>query len=333
MKLVQIVLWCTLYASVALAQTAQDVARVGFASTVTVLVYDSSGEALGLGSGFVVAPELVVTNAHVVAGASRLLIRPIGEASTREADLLEHHSEEQDLVVVRVPGLNLPALRLSTEEMPSVGETVFAVGSPLGLEGTFTQGIVSGYRTVEGMSLMQITAPISPGSSGGPVLNAAGAVVGVAVGAFTLGQNLNFAVPLPSLQALLGSPPARAPVASLAGADSQPVAPGEARGLVEAVVVRALGISALDALSVTVQNRLPRPIRDVELLVVVYDRSGAPIDTYQVRLRQTIFPGLAVHTEVRLARPVARIAVGSDYGAGPPVTRIEFRVLTFEYAD
>jgi tetratricopeptide (TPR) repeat protein len=86
---------------------------------------------------------------------------------------------------------------------PSPGDQVFAIGNPEGLENTISQGIISGIRTTNDRDLLQITSPISHGSSGGPVLNAQGEVVGVAVGMLEKGQNLNFAVPSKYVRALM----------------------------------------------------------------------------------------------------------------------------------
>src|SRR5205814_3847452 len=76
-----------------------------------------------------------------------------------------------------------------------IGDAVYAIGNPIGLEGTFSQGVVSGVRAFGSDRLLQITAPISPGSSGGPVLDQTGTVVGVSVMSIVTGQNLNFAIP------------------------------------------------------------------------------------------------------------------------------------------
>src|SRR5262249_3421737 len=81
-----------------------------------------------------------------------------------------------------------------------IGDEVYVVGNPEGLEGTFSQGIISSLR---GNDYIQITAPISHGSSGGPVLNKNGEVIGVAVGLIEEGQNLNFAIPVSKLTQLL----------------------------------------------------------------------------------------------------------------------------------
>ena len=92
---------------------------------------------------------------------------------------------------------------LGNSDFAQVGETVYAVGNPRGLEGTFSQGIISSIRPVGSDKLIQITAPLSPGSSGGPVLNRKGEVIGVSVFTIRNGQNLNFAIPSNYVKPLL----------------------------------------------------------------------------------------------------------------------------------
>ena len=98
-----------------------------------------------------------------------------------------------DVALVETEGLTAQPLQLDTVRQLSVGDDIFVVGNPERLEGTFTRGIVSGVRSQGG--LLQIDAPVSPGSSGGPVVDAYGRVVGVTVSSIREGQNLNFAIP------------------------------------------------------------------------------------------------------------------------------------------
>lgn len=177
-------------------------------AVVLLKAFDKEGRPLGLGSGFRVSDGRFVTNAHVVAGASRVEINDeagalIGVA--RSADML---STSVDLAVLPAAGpRNAPFLRLSGAGMPQVGEPVVVIGAPEGLANTVSNGIVSAVRRLESRSLVQITAPISPGSSGGPVLNSRGEVIGVSVSILREGQNLNFAVPVTDVLALTGSRP------------------------------------------------------------------------------------------------------------------------------
>jgi S1-C subfamily serine protease len=185
----------------------QIVQRAGPA-VVSLKTYDARGRQLSLGSGFILGDGRIVTNAHVVQGAARAEIfdsdgRLLGTASHAEA-----LSGTVDIAVL--PRLGTPRNSVTlASEAPPVGEDIVAIGAPEGLTNTVSNGIVSAYREVEGQWVMQITAPLSHGSSGGPVLNRSGEVVGVSVAVLGEGQNLNFAVPLEDVQAVVGSPPGR----------------------------------------------------------------------------------------------------------------------------
>ncbi|WP_426732097.1 S1C family serine protease [Myxococcus faecalis] len=175
---------------------------------VTIKTFDAQGGPLGLGSGFLVEGGRVVTNAHVVEHAARAEVYDSEEQLLGVTDHAESLSAHVDLAVL--PAMPLPptTLRLATSE-PLIGESIFVIGAPQGLSNTVSTGIISALRGNEGKRWIQITAPISQGSSGGPVLNQAGEVVGVSVAVLRDGQNLNFAVPIRDVKALIGSPPGR----------------------------------------------------------------------------------------------------------------------------
>lgn len=126
----------------------------------------------------------------------------------READENKRHlqqSRQVELVAVRKQKDKIQKLVMSSS-VPRTGEEIYVLSNPEGLLGTISRGIVSGgTRTIKGISLLQIDAPISAGSSGGPVLNVYGEVVGVATGSFLAGQNLNFAVPSSSIRSMLAA--------------------------------------------------------------------------------------------------------------------------------
>lgn len=172
------------------------------------------GNTGSLGSGFLVSDGRIVTNAHVVAGCLRL------EASLRSGEVLlsttvaEAYDLENDLAVlprvVRLPA----ALDLETD-LPDVGSDIIAIGAPEGLTHTVSTGIVSAIRGNGERSLIQFTAPISHGSSGGPVVDATGKVVCVTVSTVAEGQNLNFCVPAARVRSLLQRPPASVPLQTI----------------------------------------------------------------------------------------------------------------------
>jgi len=168
-------------------------------SVFLVYLNDSGGNPSALGSAFLVAPRLLVTNAHVAdAGSPVLAVGPV-----RIPLKILRTDEKNDLALLSVDvDLTSRPLPLASAEV-SPGEQVFAIGNPAGLEKTISQGIVSGLRKRGDRDLLQVTSPISHGSSGGPILNTKGEVIGVAVGMLEDGQNLNFAVPVAYVRAIL----------------------------------------------------------------------------------------------------------------------------------
>jgi S1-C subfamily serine protease len=152
-------------------------------------------------SGFVVRPGVVATNFHVVQGTERGSAWLVGDNRIYSISGAVALDRQRDLALLAID-ITGPTLELDTSAVV-VGDVVYAIGNPEGLEGTFSQGIVSSVRLDADTPLIQITAPISPGSSGGPVLNRKGQVIGVAVGTWKEGQNLNFAIPAAHVHELL----------------------------------------------------------------------------------------------------------------------------------
>jgi tetratricopeptide (TPR) repeat protein len=160
-------------------------------SVFLIYINDSAGSPVALGTGFLVGPRRIVTNAHVVRDGSPV----IAVGPVRIPAKVERIDETNDLALLSVDvDLTSKPLVLSAAK-PETGDHIFVIGNPEGLEKTLSEGIVSNVREIDGRKLLQITSPISHGSSGGPVLNLKGEVVGVAVAMLKEGQNLNFAVP------------------------------------------------------------------------------------------------------------------------------------------
>lgn len=189
------------------AQSPEEIARTGFASTVTVLTFDGLGGFSGHGSGFTIGEGIVMTNAHVINDAASLMVRRIGAQDAMAVTSVPLIDEQLDLALLTIDGYTGPPLAVRTSGGPVIGEQVFVMGSPLGLEGTFSHGIVSGRRSLDDVDLMQITAPISPGSSGGPVVDSDARVVGVVAATLAEGQNLNFAISVKHVREFLARLP------------------------------------------------------------------------------------------------------------------------------
>ncbi|MGI8837387.1 MAG: trypsin-like peptidase domain-containing protein [Pyrinomonadaceae bacterium] len=178
-------------------------------AVVAIATYDADGEPAMTGSGFFVRPGEVVTNLHVIRGATRCEVKTLdGKGKVFPVAGLLAMDEEGDLALLSV---NMPQERPRASELaaalPDEGESVFVVGNPLKLEGSVTDGIVSAVREVPNVGkIIQITAPISHGNSGSPVFNLKGQVIGVVTVKVTNGQNINLAIGIARLAELRRSP-------------------------------------------------------------------------------------------------------------------------------
>jgi trypsin-like peptidase len=181
-----------------------DLAERTVGSVALIATTDAHGKALATGSGvFLTADGLLVTNHHVVSGASAAIAKlPNGAFYVIKGFLAV--DKRNDLVLLQVDGTGFKPVELGASTSLRLGQEVVAIGSPLAFEGTVSTGIVSGFRTdLEVERAIQTTAPISPGSSGGALLDLKGRVVGLTTLQATKGQNLNFAVASELIQRLL----------------------------------------------------------------------------------------------------------------------------------
>ena len=175
------------------AFTATDIYSRTKSAIVLIIAFDQNQIPLSQGSGFFIDPTTVITNFHVIEGATEVKIKPIGSDKYLTKSIPIKASETYDIAVIQTNDYT-HQLEIDTSSQ-SVGEKVFAIGNPSGLEGTISEGIVSGIRNTD-FDVIQITAPISPGSSGGPVLDEKGKVIGISTFTLSNSQNLNFAVPV-----------------------------------------------------------------------------------------------------------------------------------------
>jgi serine protease Do len=180
------------------ALTPAQIAEMAIPSVVLIKVPN------GLGSGFVVSADgRIVTNFHVISGAREATIVTSDGREFHNIELLAR-DETHDLAVLRIGAHGLRPLPLGDSAAAKPGEHVVAIGNPLGLGDTVSDGLVSGLRELPSQqAMLQISAPISPGSSGGPVFNDRGEVIGVSALLITRGENLNFAVPINEAKPLL----------------------------------------------------------------------------------------------------------------------------------
>ncbi len=209
----------------------QEIADETLPSTVLLEMEDSNGQQHGGGSGFFVRKHEIVTNFHVVEGAYKGSAKLFGQDELYDVEGYTALDVDNDLIILKVKDpdqktVDISPLSLGNSDNVRQGDPIYAVGNPVGLEGTISDGIISGLgrRDLSPGTFhtrIQITAPISPGSSGGAVLNTKGEVVGVSVSGVSslrpipsqnpqdaqyinVAQNLNFAIPSNDLKKLLG---------------------------------------------------------------------------------------------------------------------------------
>jgi Tfp pilus assembly protein PilF len=161
-------------------------------SVFVIETLDAKGTAIALGSGVSTAKDGIVTNRHVVEGGKAWRVRQGGSTWTARIAFLD---SEHDLCGLQVGGLTATAVSTRASSTLSVGERVYALGSPEGFELSLSEGLISGIRKFEGVSLIQTTAPISHGSSGGGLFDEQGKLIGITTFAIKDGQNINFAIP------------------------------------------------------------------------------------------------------------------------------------------
>ncbi|WP_433934700.1 S1C family serine protease [Sorangium cellulosum] len=180
-------------------------AQIAARATPAVVTIRGDGS---LGAGFLVREDgWIATNFHVIAGIPDLKVVLWDQSEHPVLEVLAF-DEERDLAIVRIHApRKLPLLPLGDSLAVRPGDPVVAIGHPLGLADTVSNGLVSAVRVVDpALTLLQISAPIAPGSSGGPLFNERGEVIGVAAAVATQGQNLNFGVPADYLKKLLVRP-------------------------------------------------------------------------------------------------------------------------------
>jgi hypothetical protein len=181
------------------------IAKAANGAIVSIVMSDKDGSPIAQGSGFLVSKDgIIVTNYHVISEGSSAIVK-FPDGAFYVVDGVLASDKARDVAVIKAHGGNFRTLTLGNSDQLQVGEEVVAIGNPLSLESTVSNGIVSGIRTVEeeGGKFLQVTTPISPGSSGGPLFNMAGEVVGITTLYLKGGENLNFAIPINDAKSLL----------------------------------------------------------------------------------------------------------------------------------
>lgn len=259
-----------------------------------------------VGTGFLVGKGLVATNLHVVAGQREIRVVLYGGKSLA-VERIAGLDPERDLVILGIsPPGELPNLPIGDSAAAAAGDMVYAVNNPLGvLDYSVFDGLISSVRVVnEKLTVLQISVPISQGSSGGPLFNQFGEVIGITTAIITAGQNLNLAVPANYLLPLLQAP-ITVSLEEFANATRDPEG-GRGDGGSPRIVRRIpeLDRKAFDGCSKPQVIEIVEAIRDAI-------SSGAPVynqGNHEACFR--IYEGTAIKFEREAACPAIRAAFG-----------------------
>jgi hypothetical protein len=166
---------------------------------------DKNGNLLGQGSGFVISEKgVIATNYHVVKSSHSVLIQLVNGKSYQEVSLIAGYPSNDLAILYIEEGESFLPVILGDSDNLQIGEQILAIGNPYGFENTISDGLISGIREIADFKLLQITAPVSPGSSGGALFNMQGEVIGItSIGSQWNAQNLNFAIPINILKFLI----------------------------------------------------------------------------------------------------------------------------------
>ncbi len=172
-------------------------------SVVMIAVHNRNGEVIGTGSGIMISEKgYILTNNHVAKGGRFYSVRIEDDDEVYQTDEIIKYNPVIDLALIRINRRLKPIPVYNAGKLVR-GQKVVAIGSPLGLFNTVSDGIISGFRDIDGVGMIQFTAPISHGSSGGAILNMNGQVIGISTAGIDAGQNLNLAVSYDYINAFL----------------------------------------------------------------------------------------------------------------------------------
>lgn len=164
-------------------------------SVVMIAIHNQNGDVTGTGSGIMISTDgYILTNNHVASGGVYYSVKVEDDDQVYQTHELIKYNPDLDLAVIRIDRQLKPLHIYKGKNKLVRGQRVVAIGSPLGLFNSISDGIIAGFRTIDKVDMIQFTAPISHGSSGGAVLNMYGEVVGISTAGFDDGQNINLAV-------------------------------------------------------------------------------------------------------------------------------------------
>lgn len=189
-----------------LTSSVAEIVKQARPAIVVITVAGRDGSQQGLGTGFIISAKgLIATNLHVI-GEARPITVQTADGKTLAVKAIHASDRAADLAILQVEGKDLPALELADSDHLTQGQPIVVLGNPQGLRHSVVSGVLSGTRDMNGRKMIQLALPIEPGNSGGPVLDAAGRVLGIVTMKSLVTENLGFAVAVNDLKPLLEKP-------------------------------------------------------------------------------------------------------------------------------
>lgn len=301
--------------------SAREIYESSIDKVAMLLCYDN-GLPISQGSGFFVNENTLITNYHVIEGANLIEIKlPTQEEVFKGAKIIKA-SEDFDIAIIQTKQ-SFSFLQIDSTDTDNIGSKIYCIGNPRGFEGTISEGILSGKRENEGIEFIQITAPISPGNSGGPVINNKGEVIGISTFTYKNSQNLNFAMPIKYISKCtdyIPKPKGKAKQV-LYGMDPQAV-----------TMVDYNGPTFGDG-SISLKNNTSDYIKEIRGIIIFRKMSGEVFDFSYVTRHETVPPGLAhLGFAPKPGSPYVyyKSMEGYDYYNNVTKYKVEFRLLTYE---
>jgi len=309
-----------------------DVYRGAKKSVVLIVAYDSMGIPSSLGSGFYFEEDKIATNYHVIENASKVVFKQIGSKSFHSVVKISSYSKSLDLAILSVKKLGKP-LTIRNNSDVDVGEKVIAIGNPRGLEGSVSEGIISATRGSGELRYFQITTPISPGSSGGPLFDENGNVLGVTTATLKNSQNLNFAMPAKLLLTLKSKGKKWEP--NVAKKNRLPVTKGS--GSIE--LVQFDFENPYGNMQFSLKNKNQSPVKNISYILIFREKRTNEVVHFLSRKESDIIPpGMAKRIRFQernlegfMNRNRRPYKLGDGYVSA--LVNVELRVLTYDFVN
>ena len=260
--------------------SAEDVYKQASDKVAMVLCY-KDGIPYSQGSGFFIDAKTLITNYHVIEGSNKIELKLTGKEEVFKGAKVIKAAPDYDLAIIQT-NQQFPYLPIDSTLNDKVGSKIYTIGNPRGLEGTISEGILSGVRNDEDVDYLQITAPISPGNSGGPVINKFGKVIGVSTFTVTNSQNLNFAMPIKYIAKCVGYSPSTMTRARQIGVKK------------DAIVMTSYSKNQSSTIAYfSLKNNTETTISNIHYVLIYKSLSGEIIDYKEYSYEKEIAPNLA----------------------------------------